>query len=81
LPPKPAGKRSYMSHLIYAVSFQGVASDALRAAFDDCEVETGHGTTTVRCPHDALRGVLNRIQDLGLDLLDVASSDEPTASD
>ena len=70
-----------MSHLIYAVSFQGVASDALRAAFDDCVVETGRGTTTVRCPPDALRAVLNRIQDLGLDLLDVASSDEPASSD
>jgi hypothetical protein len=70
-----------MTDLTYEVCFRGVASDALRAAFDDCEIETGPGSTTVRCPHDALRAVLNRIQDLGLDLLDVASSDEPTSSD
>jgi hypothetical protein len=65
--------------MTYEVSFRGVASDALRTAFDDCEIETGPASTTIRCPHDALRTVLNRIQDLGLDLLDVASSDEPTA--
>jgi hypothetical protein len=70
-----------MSHLVYEVSFRGVASDALRTAFDDCEVETGSGTTTVRCGHDALRGVLNRIQDLGLELIDVASRDEAASSD
>jgi hypothetical protein len=63
----------------YEVSFRGVASDALRAAFDDCEVDTGPGTTTLRCPHDALRGVLNRIQDLGLELIDVASRDDTTS--
>jgi hypothetical protein len=53
----------------------------LRAAFDDCEVETRPGSTILRCPHDSLRGVLDRIQDLGLDLLDVASSEEPPSSD
>jgi hypothetical protein len=70
-----------MTHLIYEVSFRGVASDALRAAFHDCEVETGHGTTTVRCAHDALRGVLTRIQDLGLELIEVESREEPTSTD
>jgi hypothetical protein len=70
-----------MTDRVYEVSFRGVASDALRAAFEDCEIETASGSTILRCPHDALRGVLDRIQDLGLDLLDVASGDEPTWSD
>ena len=70
-----------MADLVYEVCFRGVASATLRAAFDDCELETGRGTTTLRCTHDALGGVLGRIQDLGLELVDVSSSDEPTSND
>lgn len=68
-----------MPDLTYEVTFGGVASDMVRAAFADCEIATGHGTTTVRCGHDALRVVLTRIQDLGLELLDIASDDAPTS--
>ena len=41
-----------MADLTYEVSFQGVASPTLRAAFVDCELVTGTGRTIVRCPHD-----------------------------
>jgi hypothetical protein len=74
-----------MAALTYEVSFKGVASPTLRAALVDCELATGVGTTSVRCPHDALREVIARIEDLGLQLTDlrlIAGPDEdgpPTA--
>jgi hypothetical protein len=66
-----------MPSLVYEVTFKGVASDTLRAAFDDCALETGHGVTTLHCTQTLLRDVLTRIQDLGLDLVDVTSRDQP----
>jgi len=60
-----------MADLTYEVSFKGIASPTLRAAFVDCDVRAGTGTTWVRCSHAALRDVIARIEDLGLDLLDV----------
>ena len=60
-----------MADLRYEVSFKGVASPTLRAAFTDCELGTGVGTTWVRCPHDALRAIIARIEELGLELVDV----------
>jgi hypothetical protein len=62
-----------MARGFYQVRFKGVASDTLRAAFDDCEVETAEGATTLRCAQEALLGVIDRLQDLGLELLDVGS--------
>ena len=59
------------AELTYEVSFKGVASPTLRAGFADYEVATGVGTTSVRCSRDALRGVITRIEDFGLELLDV----------
>jgi hypothetical protein len=55
----------------YEVSFKGVASPTLRAAFDDCELGEGSGLTLVRCTQDLLRTVIARIEELGLELLDV----------
>jgi hypothetical protein len=60
-----------MADLRYEVSFKGVASPTLRAAFIGCELGTGVGTTWVRCTHDALREIIARIEELGLELLDV----------
>ena len=60
-----------MADLRYEVSFKGVASPTLRAAFIGCELGTGVGTTWVRCTHDAIRDVMARIEELGLELLDV----------
>ena len=55
-----------MADLRYEVSFKGVASVDIRAAFGDCEADTGRGITTVRCPKEGLNAVVNRIEDLGL---------------
>jgi hypothetical protein len=60
-----------MAELTYELSFKGVASPTLRAAFVDYEVGSGTGTTWVRCSHDELSGVIGRIGELGLDLLDI----------
>ena len=60
-----------MADLTYEVSFKGVASPTLRAVFDFYELTTGAGTTSVRCTHDALREVIERIQEFGLQLLEI----------
>jgi hypothetical protein len=60
-----------MAELRYEVSFKGVASPTLRAAFDDCELCTGTGVTLVRCPQAVLHTVLARIEEFGLELIDV----------
>jgi hypothetical protein len=60
-----------MADLEYEVSFKGVASPTLRAAFRDCEPQPGDGVTWVRCAQDDLADVLARIEEFGLDLLDV----------
>jgi hypothetical protein len=71
-----------MAHVIYELSFKGRASDVVRALFDDFEVATAHGITTVRgqfADQAALHGALARIQGLGLELLEVrlvAEADE-----
>jgi hypothetical protein len=60
-----------MADLRYEVSFKGVASPTLRAAFVDYELDDGSGATMVRCGHEELSGVMARIEELGLVLLDV----------
>lgn len=70
-----------MADLTYEVSFKGVASPRLRAAFDDCELGTGVGTTWLRCTHDALPQLIARIEEFGLELLDVRLIAEHPAAD
>lgn len=60
-----------MADLTYEVSFKGVASPTLRAAFGDCALDAGMGVTSVRCTQDGLRTVITRIEEFGLELLDV----------
>jgi hypothetical protein len=60
-----------MADLTYEVSFKGVASPTLRAAFAECELSTGNRSTLVRCSTHELRTVIARIQEFGLELLDV----------
>ena len=60
-----------MADLRYEVSFKGVASKDLRAAFGECESDAGARITTVRCPKTELGAVITRIEDLGLELLEV----------
>ena len=57
----------------YAVTFLGAASTTLRAAFDGYELETTAEATLVRCRDHQLHSVLSRLQDLGLELVEVRS--------
>ena len=59
----------------YEITFLGQAGRTLSAAFDDCEVITGPGTTTLRADlpdQDALSGLMKRISELGLEVIDVS---------
>ena len=60
---------------IYEITFLGQASATLRAEFDDCEVTIGPGTSTLRAElpdRGALSGLMERINSLGLDVIDVS---------
>ncbi len=59
----------------YEITFLGQASTTLRPKFDDCEVTIGPGTTTLRAElpdRGALSGLMERINSLGLDVIDVS---------
>ena len=58
----------------YEITFVGRAGDTLRAAFDDCTVTAGPGSTTLRAQlpdQAALWGLILRIIGLGLDVVDL----------
>jgi hypothetical protein len=58
----------------YVITFRGVAGSWVRAAFEDTELSVVGDTTVLRraeADQAALHGLLRRIQDLGLELLDV----------
>jgi hypothetical protein len=58
----------------YEITFLGQASATLRTEFEDCEVTIGPGTTTLRAAlpdRGALSGLMERINSLGLDVIDV----------
>jgi hypothetical protein len=64
----------------YEITFLGQAGTTLRAEFDDCEVTIGPGTTTLRAElpdRGALAGLMERINNLGLDVIDVSLVAEP----
>jgi hypothetical protein len=64
----------------YEVTFLGQASTTLRAEFDDCEITIGPGTTTLRAElpdRGALSGLIERINGLGLDVIDVTLAAPP----
>jgi hypothetical protein len=59
----------------YKITFLGRAGTTLRAEFDDCQVTIGRGTTTLRAElpdRGALSGLMERINSLGLDVIDVS---------
>jgi hypothetical protein len=59
----------------YQITFLGQAGTTLRAEFDDCEVTIGPGTTTLRAElpdRGALSGLMERINSMGLDVIDVS---------
>ena len=58
----------------YEITFVGQAGTTVRAEFDDCEVNVGPGTTTLRAEmldQGALQGIMQRITGLGLELIEV----------
>ena len=58
----------------YEITFLGQAGSTVRAEFDDCEVTIGPGTTTLRAElpdRGALARLVERIKNLGLDVIDV----------
>jgi len=63
-----------MTEGTYVITVRGVAGTAVRAAFCDVAVCVVGDTTVLRragTDQAALHGLLQRIQDLGLELLDV----------
>lgn len=59
----------------YEITFLGRAGSTLRTEFDDCEVTIGPGTTTLRAElpdRGALTGLIERINSMGLDVIDVS---------
>ena len=58
----------------YVITVRGIAGPWVRGVFDDTEVSVVGGTTVLRragADQAALHGLLGRIADLGLELLDV----------
>ena len=58
----------------YVITVRGAAGPWVRGVFDDTEVSVAGDTTVLRCAgadQAALHGLLRRIADLGLELLDV----------
>lgn len=65
---------------IYKITFAGEAGNTLRAAFDDCKVITGSGTTTLRAElpdQAAFHGLMERIRDFGLEVIDLRRVVDP----
>ena len=68
-----------MTRAVFVISVTGEMDEALREQFDDVDVIVDHGVSRMRvvCPDSSvLHGVLNRIDALGLELIDVRSIDE-----
>ncbi len=66
----------------YEITFTGQAGSTLREEFDDCEVTTGRGITTLRArlpDQEALAGLLQRITGLGLEVIDMHIATPPYA--
>jgi hypothetical protein len=59
---------------VYEITFVGRPGDTLLAAFDDCTVTAGPGSTTLRTQlpdQAALWGLILRIIGLGLEVVDL----------
>jgi hypothetical protein len=68
-----------VTHEVFVISVTGEMTEALREQFDDVDVTVEHGVSRLRvmCPDSSvLHGLLNRIDALGLELIDVRPIDE-----
>jgi len=74
-PHREARGRNLVRAQTYEITFLGQAGSTLRAEFEDCEITIGRGTTTLRAElrdRGALSGLMERINSLGLDVIDVS---------
>lgn len=74
-PEREAREANPVQSKTYEITFLGQAGTTLSAEFDDCEVTIGPGTTTLRAElpdRGALSGLIERINSLGLDVIDVS---------
>jgi hypothetical protein len=63
-----------VSRRVFEISVKGAMSDLLCAEFEDVDISVGHSVTRLRVVSrdaPALHGILDRIEVLGLELLDV----------
>ena len=68
-----------MSRQVFVITVTGEMDERLRKEFEDLEIAIEHGVTRLRVVSvdpSVLHGVLNRIDLLGLELLDVHQVDE-----
>jgi hypothetical protein len=68
-----------MARRVYRMVVTGEMGPAMRQAFPDLSVHTGHGLTELSgelADQPALFSVLYRLQELGLDLIEVSSEDD-----
>ena len=68
---------------MYEITVRGEAGPTVCSAFDDLEVTVTEGRTTLRgrlADQAALFGVLARVQDLGLQLVEVRHVDPGSAA-
>ncbi len=66
-----------MERTTYVITFRGEAGRAVSAAFNDLEVSSKEGLTTLRATvpdQAALHGVIERIRALGLELVSVRNA-------
>ncbi len=70
-----------MAPKTYEITFTGQAVPAIIAAFEDFDVIIGEDTTTLRgklADQTALRGAIDRLQNLGLELLALRMVEHPS---
>jgi len=63
-----------MASSTYEITFKGEAGARLRAAFEGLDISPQHGVTVLKgeIPDQAaLHGIINRLDSLGLELVDV----------
>jgi hypothetical protein len=67
-------KPEQASYGTYVITFRGVAGPSVRAFFDDVQLSVVGDTTVLRragADQAALHGLLHRIENLGLEIIDV----------
>jgi hypothetical protein len=69
-----------VSRQVVVITVTGEMDRLLRDEFDDVEIVAEHGVSHIRIARadpSELHGVLHRVEALGLELLDVRTSDAP----